>query len=108
MGSQSLSDPRLLAHKPGSGVTTWFHYDDADQKFTLETVQDIKPILEDNQYENLNVTRGWKGEFHHVARVPNVVIEQLRKDGILQDRDRLKAWLNDPDNKCFRTKPGHL
>jgi hypothetical protein len=32
----------------------------------------------------------------------------LQRRGILQDEKRLKAWLNDPENRVFRTRPGKV
>lgn len=42
------------------------------------------------------------------AIIPNIVIEELMKKGIWQDKTRFKAWLNDPDNKAFRTSKGRV
>ena len=103
-----INDPRLLKANRGSGVTEWFHFDDAAGVFRIEQRQDIEPILVDNEYARLNIPSDWAGDLHHVGRVPAVVAEQLRKDGILDDRERLRAWLNDPANRCFRTKLGKV
>lgn len=39
----------------------------------------------------------------HVAEIPIAVVNQLMRDGIWQDKDRLTKWLNDPDNRAWRT-----
>jgi hypothetical protein len=49
----------------------------------------------------------------HVARIPNTVIDVLNKMGIMRgfmvtDEKRFKAWLNDPDNRVWRTYPGSV
>lgn len=106
-----INDPRLLKANR-NGVTEWFHFDDAEGVFRVEQTQDMHPILDDNQYAQLNIKRDWGGDLHHIGRVPLVVAEELRKQGILDeedpDRPRLKAWLNDPANRCFRTKLGKV
>ena len=48
-----------------------------------------------------------------VASVPFAAIDKLNKQGIMKgyeilDQKRFFAWLNDPENRFFRTKPGHL
>lgn len=73
-----------------------------------ETRQDIDPILEEN-LQLRNQRSGFKGDgFHHVASIPLVVYERLLKEGIAQDEDRFKAWLNESDNDVFRTLKGKL
>jgi hypothetical protein len=33
---------------------------------------------------------------------------RLKKDGIIDDPSAMKRWLNDPDNRFFRTRPGRV
>lgn len=80
---------------------------DDDGNVTAQTLQDIEPILEENLMLR-NERSGFKGDQHHVASIPLVVYEQLLKEGIAQDEARFKAWLNDSDNKMFRTHPGKV
>lgn len=81
--------------------------DDGDT-LVAETRQDIDPILEENQMLR-NQRSGFKGDgFHHVASIPIVVYEQLLKEGIAQDEDRFKAWLNRSDSDVFRTLKGKI
>ena len=73
----------------------------------VKKTQDISPILENNK--NLrNSFDGYRGEFHMAASIPNQIVEELMKEGIWQDKKRLKAWLNDPDNRAFRTSTGKV
>jgi hypothetical protein len=39
----------------------------------------------------------------HVARIPMNIYMHLKKLGIVADRKKFEAWLNDPDNCVFRT-----
>ena len=50
---------------------------------------------------------GW-GEGRRVASIPLVVWEELKRNGIADDKKKLKAWLNHPDNRAFRTRPGKV
>jgi hypothetical protein len=48
-----------------------------------------------------------------IASVPLVVIDDLNKKGIMRgfhvvDQARFKEWLNNPDNRAFRTRPGRV
>jgi hypothetical protein len=43
-----------------------------------------------------------------VATLPLVLWMKLKQDGILDDPRALRRWLNDPDNRAFRTRPGRL
>jgi hypothetical protein len=50
----------------------------------------------------------WKGEWHHVASIPESIYFQLKADGKIDDPVYMKKWLNDPDNRFFRVRPGQV
>ena len=94
---------------------TDFHYDESEDKFTLNTVQDAQPIVDENkrrmnQYgDKLSV--GKRGEWHHAASVPINVWEQWMKDtngAIEKDSKLLAAYLNNPDYKYFKVAPTNI
>lgn len=43
-----------------------------------------------------------------VGEIPLHVWMQLKDEGIAQDPQRLRKWLNDPDNRFFRTYEGRV
>jgi hypothetical protein len=43
-----------------------------------------------------------------VATLPLSVYYQLKREGIADDPKRLAKWMNDPDNRAFRTRGGRL
>ena len=95
-----------------NGKETNFH--DLDGKHFIETRQDISGILENNkaQFNAIDERTKW-GEFTKVASLPNVVIDDLNQKGVMRgfaviDEKRFRAFLNDPDNRFFRTRPGQL
>lgn len=95
-----------------NGKDTHFH--DLDGKHFIETRQDISGILESNkaQFNAIDERTKW-GEFTKIASLPNVVIDDLNKKGIMRgfaviDEKRFRAFLNDPDNRFFRTRPGQI
>ena len=95
-----------------NGKTTNFH--DIDGSHFIETKQDISAILESNkaQFNAIDERAKW-GEWTKIASLPNVVIDDLNKQGIMRgfavvDEKRFRIFLNDPDNRFFRTRPGQI
>jgi len=93
-----------------NGKTTNFH--DLDGNHFIETKQDISAILENNkaQFNAIDERAKW-GEWTKIASLPNVVIDDLNKQGIMRgfhvvDQKRFRHWLNQRDNQAFRTRPG--
>lgn len=104
-------------HDNGWGMRERVYFD-ADRIVT-ETVQDFRPTAERNKfeynhYDGTSKSKAWRKDMVHVARVPLVVLEELVKQGILtrgykiRDDARFDNWLNDPDNRMFRTLPGRV
>ena len=94
---------------------TDFHYDESEDKFTLNTVQDVQPIVDENKRkmnaycDKLSV--GKRGEWHHAASVPINVWEQWMQDTngeIQKDSKLLAAYLNNPDYKYFKVAPTNI
>ncbi len=112
----SLNDPN-----DGSTVKTNLIVDEAENKFHIENYQDnvsVKEILDANkvaQNEGAYKSKVMEHEKgYRVARLPNIVVHQLAKRGILNyagkvlDKTRFFRWLNDSDNKHFRIYTGNL
>lgn len=81
-----------------------FHADGAGN-FTIETRQDCAPIvaacaiLADEPPDK---------DFRHVAKIPATVFDKAMREGWLHDEQAWKKWLNDPDNRKFRTWGGRV
>ena len=95
-----------------AGKQTLFHSIDGSD--VLEVRQDVSQIIEQNkaQFNAIDERAKW-GEFTKIASLPMVVIDDLNKKGIMRgfavmDQKRFKAFLNDPDNRFFRTRPGEV
>jgi len=74
--------------------------------------KELKHIVDGNEKLKFD-TRHHKytgdSSFHHrVARIPLVLVEQMIRDGVWNDQERMRAWLNDPDNAPFRTTKGKV
>ena len=88
---------------------------DANDEAVIRQQEDLTPYIEANKEAYNSADSKWSNKLfgNRIASIPNIVIDQLNKDGIMQgfqviDQKRFFNWLNDPDNRFFRTKPGKL
>ena len=66
--------------------------------------QNVKPILEANKRAASHFTGPDKKHgFTRVASIPNVVVQRLMQTGVWYDQKAMNAWLNQRDNRVFRT-----
>ena len=88
-----------------------------DGGIVIESSQDVGGIIESNkaQFNSYDERARWSDHLfgNKVASVPLVVIDDLNKKGIMRgfhvvDQARFKEWLNNPDNRAFRTRPGRV
>ena len=86
----------------------WHDHDDGS--VTIETVQTVDAVAEDNKavFNQFDERTNWKGDMHRVASIPMSIFYDLQRKGILNDPAAMKRWLNDPDNRVFRTRPGQV
>ena len=84
-------------------------------EITIQNEQDVSALIEQNKKEYNNAETKWSDQLfgNKVASIPYTAIDHLNKQGIMQgfsvlDQKRFFAWLNDPKNLYFRTKPGTL
>jgi hypothetical protein len=96
---------RILSHDADTQKSDIWHSQGDDA--VVETQQDVTAIIEANKID-YNAQSGFRGDFHHVARIPLFIYEELQRKGIADDPDALKRWLDDPANRMFRTHPGRL
>lgn len=92
---------------PLSGITSYWHYDEATDTALIEKRQDVSDILDANKAE-FNADHGRYGEWTKVASIPLSVYYDLKAKGIVDDPVAMKRWLNDADNRFFRTRPGNV
>lgn len=101
-------DKRILSHDDFSGVTKIFHPD--GDSFVIETEM-AQPIVDDiieANKTNFNEAAGPWGNGKIVASIPIHIYWDLKRRGIADDDAAMKRWLNDPDNRFFRTRPGRV
>ena len=87
-----------------------WHYDDATDEAVIETIMDVSGVVADNQqkFNQFDERANWKGDMHHVASIPMALFYKMKAEGKLDDQAYMKRWLNDPDNRAFRTRPGEV
>ena len=81
----------------------------------IEVVQDVSDIVEKNKREYNNNSTKWGDELfdNKIASIPMTVVDKLNQQGIMRghhilDQKAFFKWLNDPDNRFFRTKQGRI
>jgi hypothetical protein len=102
-------ESRLFDADPITGSRTILHID--DKRVVAEEVQDVESIVESAKRRFNSVDeRASFGEMSHVSFIPmNVLYALRRKAKGNQEFDKLlRKWLNDRDNRDFRTRPGHV
>lgn len=100
---------KLFDYDPETGTTKWWHYDADKDEAKIETVFEVGDIIEANkaQFNSTDERAKW-GEWSRVASIPMALFYRLKQQGILDDQAAMKRWLNDPDNRLFRTRPGRV
>jgi len=98
---------KLLDTDPITGIRHVFNYDETTDEAVITAEQDVSSIIESNK-QAYNDAPDRHGEWSRVAQIPMVIYMDLKKKGILEDQVALKRWLNDPDNKYFRTRSGTI
>ena len=96
---------RLISDDAVTGIKTFLTYDAATDEAVISKEQDVQAIVEQNKREFNEAPERW-GEWTKVGSIPLSVYYDLQRQGILNDQKAMAKWLNDPDNRAFRTRPG--
>lgn len=88
---------------------------DGDGGLIIKTAQDVSAIVEKNkrEFNSYDERAKWSDELYgnKVASIPFTAIDDLNKQGIMRgfhiiDDVRFALFLNNPDNRAWRTRPG--
>ena len=89
-----------------NGVERTMIFNEGSPTFTVKHSQDVEPVLEsikrDQEIMPMN------GVNKVAARIPTVIYEELQRQGIADDPDLFKAWLNGPEAAHWRIWKGRL
>lgn len=103
-----MADSWQINYNPRTGIENRYHLSE-NGKFGIETIDhNISAKIEANKAQFLNTTNKFGEELRHVASIPPVVWMQLEKDGIAQDPNALRKWLDDSDNRVFKVRDTKL
>ena len=90
---------------------------DGEGGIIIETRQDVTANIEQNlkEFNSFDERAKWSDDMfgNKIASIPLTVIDDLNAKGIMRgfaivDQKRMKQWLNSPDNRFFRTRPGRV
>ena len=98
---------RIFDTDPLTGITRYWHVRD-NGEFVIETEQKIDVDDSNARFRNETDKRTKWGDMSRVASIPLSVYYDLKRRGIADDPAALKKWLNDGDNRVFRTREGTL
>ena len=96
---------RIFDTDPLTGITRYWHVKD-NGEFVIETEQKINVDEANTRARNATDKRAKWGDMSRVASIPLSVFYELKRKGITDDPQAMKRWLNDPDNRAFRTREG--
>ena len=96
---------QYLDYDPFSGIAHWVDTDEETGITNYGVDQDVREIVEDNKAQYNADHPGW-GEGRHVASIPMSLFAEWIREGKDKDQAFLKRFLNDPENRHFRTRPG--
>ena len=105
---------RLVKKDPITGKETWVHFEDKN-KMIFQSSQNIDPLLssnksERNEYRADSLIGDTQKHHQKVAEIPTALYyELIQKFGQPKDNPKAwKQWLNDYDNRFFRTSGGDV
>lgn len=95
----------LIDWDPASGRTVWHMFD--GEKTVIRTDYPVEATIAENKAIRTEAGSAWKGDWHRVASVPlNIFHDQLAEAEKQGDHKFVSRWLNDGDNRAWRTKEG--
>ena len=91
-----------------TGRQVWVIHND-DGSMTFRTDYPVQPTIDENTAMRNLASNSWAGDYHKVASIPlNVYYDQLADAAKQDDMKYLSKWLNDSDNRAWRTKDGNV
>ena len=103
-------DFELIEWDPKTGRTVWSMFD--GEKTVIRTDTPMDAVIAENTAARNAAPNGWQGDYHRIASVPMQLLydENLGLNKAMQQGDDayISRWLNDSDNRAFRTKEGRV
>ncbi len=100
-------DFRLIDWDPQSGRTVWAMFD--GEKTVVRTDYPVEATIAGNAAVRIEAGKAWKGDWNRIASVPlNVYYDQLHAAEQQGDDKFVSRWLNDSNNRAWRTTEGSV
>jgi hypothetical protein len=104
---------RLIRHDPGRGISVYLDIDPVTGEFVFTEVQKVAGLQtrinnQANDWRKGSLIGNTQRHAQQVAEIPMIVVHRLMRDGIWGDDKALRKWLNDRDNRAFRTSGGKV
>lgn len=101
-------DWTLYDHDFQLGRTIWHLFDGEKDVFRVD--YQVEGLLNQNAELRASAESAWRGDWHRVASIPlNVAYDSnLVRAQTEGDDAYVKRWLNDSDNRGWRTKEGRV
>lgn len=81
------------------------HSDATSDDLVFVSKQNVRPVIDEAKQL---AEKPMDKDFKPVAVIPDIIVEQMMRDGSWGDPAAMKRWLNDPQNKCFRVWGGRV
>ena len=96
----------LFDYDVQTGRQVW-KLENGDGTMTFRTDYPAQATVDVNTAQRNMARKDWAGDYHQIASVPlNVFYDQLAVAAREGDDKYLSRWLNDSDNRAWRTKEG--
>ncbi len=98
----------LVDHDVKTGRTVWSYFDGEKDVYRVD--YPVEETIKENAEARASAPSNWKGDYHRIASIPlNVVHASGFAEAITQEDNKfLSKWLNDGDNRAWRTKSGRV
>lgn len=102
---------KVVSYDPLAQATTWWDYDPHTNESLIWTEQPVDQLVDFNK--KLSNEAGKTFDKKHplgtkVATIPPLIWANWIRTGKYKDKAFVKRWLNDPDNRFFRTHEARL
>lgn len=98
----------LFDYDVKTGRQVWSLLND-DGSTTFRTDYPVDATIDINKAQRNLSQDNWHGDYHQIASIPlNVYYDQLAEAAKQGDEKFMSNWLNDSDNRAWRTKDGRV
>jgi hypothetical protein len=104
---------RLIRTDPVRGVSVYLDIDATSGDFVFTEVQRVAGLQtrinsQANDWRMGSLIGDTQRHVQQVAELPAIVVHRLMREGIWRDEKAMRKWLNDRDNRAFRTTGGRI